>query len=353
MNTKKLKRSIINSIRHIPLILVLFMTATIAQSQDLTINSSKVASIDLETAEGLFMGKVEKAIVDDLRRVFIVDNGNKQVHYFGPDGKFIRSFGNEGRGPGEFMRAVGAALSHDGNTFYVLDSPNARTVAYDIQDGNKSETIPLNDAAPSLGNDLLDFNGQLILLGNYSIKDENLHVINQNGDLNNSFGNFIDFSKFRHNYNGKMQLSIVYASHHNNKLLVTLMAPNRVKVYDSNLNLTHEFEDELLPKPWESHMIMRPDRYQAKFYSFTVNSQILSDNHYLFQWIEIIDPDGPKSKMHLELRDLTNGDVLGRYDIPENKSILNFARIDDQSAYMLIRDNNSYEFEIHKLTFQE
>lgn len=352
MFTANIKQLITYIVHHVAIILIVLLTVTIAHSQDLTINSSRVVTIDLQTADDLLMGEVEKAIIDDQRRVFIVDNGNKQVHFFDSNGHYIRSMGREGRGPGEFMRAVGAALSHDGNTFYVLDSPNARIVSYNISNGNHTETIPLQDAAPTFGNDLIDFNGKLIFLGNYYSKDEMLHIIDQNGEVSSSFGDFIDFSSFTHNSNGKSQLSVVNASHHNNKLLVTLMAPNRVKLYDSDLNLIHEFEDDLLPTPWETHMIMRPDRYKTTFYSMAVNSQILSDKHYLFQWLEIIDPEGPETKMHIELRDLINGDVLGSYDIPDNNSILNFARIDDQSIYILMR-NESYDFEIHELTFKE
>jgi sugar lactone lactonase YvrE len=339
-----------NLVQHAAFLLFFFLTATTVHSQDLTINSSKVATIDLQTTDGLLIGEVEKAIIDEQRRVFIVDNGNKQVHYFDPNGQYVRSMGREGRGPGEFMRAVGATLSHDGKTFYVLDSPNARIVSYEISNGDQSEMTPLQGAAPTYGNDMIDFDGKLIFLGNYFTKDAMLHVIDQNGEVSNSFGNFIDFSSFTHNSNGKSQLSVVSASHYNNKLLVTLMAPNRVKLYDSDLNLINEFEDDLLPKPWETHMIMRPDRYRTTPYSQTVNSQIISDNLYLYQWLEIIDADEIETEMHIELRDLRNGDILARYDIPDNKSVLNFARIDDQSVYILMR-NESYDFEIYKLSF--
>lgn len=341
-------------IHHAAILLTFLFTVTIAHSQDLTIQDSRVATIDINAADGLLMGKVEKAIIDDQRRVFIVDNGNKQVHYFDSNGQYIRSMGREGRGPGEFMRAVGATLSSDGSTFYLLDSPTAKIVSYDIQSGNNNDAIPLRNAAPVMTNDIIEFNGQLILLGNhYAVKgDEMLHELNDDGEVINSFGKFIDFSKFRYTNMGKSQLSIVKASTYENNMLVSLAAPNRNKLFDSNLNLAHEFEDDLLPKPWIDHMIMTPERYQTTFYSMTANSQIISNERYLYQWTEIIDPRGPVLKVHLELRDLSNGDVLGSYDIPENLSIYNFARIDDQSVYILMR-NESYDFEIYELSFGE
>ena len=341
-------------IYHVAILLTFLLTVKTAHSQDLTIEVSRVATIDLTSADGLLMGEVEKAIIDDQKRVFIVDNGNKQVHYFDSNGQYIRSMGREGRGPGEFMRAVGATLSSDGSTFYLLDSPTAKIVSYDIQSGNNNDGIPLSNAAPVMTNDIIEFNGQIILLGNhYAVEgDAMLHVLNDNGEVIKSFGKFIDFSEFRHTNMGKSQLSIVKASSRENKMLVSLAAPNRNKLFDTNLNLVHEFEDNLLPKPWIDHMIMTPERYKTTFYSMMANSQIISNEHYLYQWTEIIDPSGPEIKMHLELRDMSNGDVLGSYDIPENLTVYNFARIDDQSAYILTR-NESYGFEIYELNLRE
>jgi len=43
--------------------------------------------------------------------------------------------------------------------------------------------------------------------------------------------------------------------------------------------------------------------------------------------------------------------ALGSYDIPKNKKLLNFSREDDQSALMLVRDRETFDFEIYKLIF--
>jgi len=274
--------------------------------------SELIRVINTESQENLLMGKVQKGIIDEQQRVFIIDNGNKQIHYFGSNGELKRSFGREGRGPGEFTEATGGTLSEDGNTFYVLDAPNSRVVSYDVQTGTHLETIVIKEAAPNFSNDIISFNDQIILLGNYHTKDEMLHVLNHQGEVASSFGEFIDFSNFVHNNNGKMQLSLVNASYYNGKLLVSLAAPKRVKLYDSNLNLTHEFEKELLPTPWETHMVMRPDKYDVTFYSMSLNSQIISDDLYLFQWLEVIDPVESITNMHLELRSLENGGLMGR-----------------------------------------
>lgn len=334
------------------IIFIAFFIKENAVSQQLSIESELIRVIDTENEKDLLMGNIQKAIIDKEERVFIIDNGNRQVHYFGADGKLVRSFGREGRGPGEFTESVGGTLSEDGNIFYVLDSPNSRIVSYDIRNGDHLETISIREAVPTRSNDITVFNDQLLLMGNHYRKDEMLHVINQEGEVGNSFGELIDFSNFIHNSNGKMQLSVVSASTHDGKLLLSLAAPKRMELYDSDFRVVNKFENELLPKPWETHMVMRPDRYEVTFYSMAVNSQIISDGLYLYQWIEVVDPNVPETKMHLELRSLENGNLLGNYDIPNDKTLLNFSRNDDQSAILLLRDRESFKFEIYKLSFQ-
>ncbi|MCB9464945.1 MAG: NHL repeat-containing protein [Candidatus Eisenbacteria bacterium] len=39
---------------------------------------------------------------DSAGRLYVLDNGNSRVQVFSPDGTFLRSFGSEGKGPGEF-----------------------------------------------------------------------------------------------------------------------------------------------------------------------------------------------------------------------------------------------------------
>lgn len=40
---------------------------------------------------------------DGAGNVYVLDNGNARIQVFGPDGRFVRSIGSEGEGPGEFQ----------------------------------------------------------------------------------------------------------------------------------------------------------------------------------------------------------------------------------------------------------
>ncbi len=47
------------------------------------------------------------------REIYILDRGNHAVRVFGTDGQFLRAFGGEGDGPGEFMRPSSIAIIRD------------------------------------------------------------------------------------------------------------------------------------------------------------------------------------------------------------------------------------------------
>jgi len=318
-----------------------------------TISLEKIYTIEITNQGDLILGEIGAGLIDNNNQVILVDNGNKKVHLFDSSGKIKRSFGREGRGPGEFLNASGAAFSSDSKTLYLMDYPNARVVSYETDTGIHKKTINFQSTTLVPVNDLVDFNGKMILLGNHQGKDQMLHVISKNGETEYSFGDFIQFDNFIHNNSGKMQLSVVYASTFANRLLVSLAAPNRVKLFDCELNVINEFEDELLPKPWETHMTMRPDRYRTTFYSMGIDNQILSDETYLYYWIEVIDPKTPEIKKHLELRSLIDGKKLASLPLESNMSVLDMRRKSETTATLLTRNTDSYNFEIFEVNVGE
>ena len=52
-------------------------------------------------------------VVDAGGRIYVLDSGNHRVQVFEADGTFLRSFGKEGQGPGEFVRPEWIALAGD------------------------------------------------------------------------------------------------------------------------------------------------------------------------------------------------------------------------------------------------
>lgn len=67
-------------------------------------------------ADGQFttLGFGSLAVAED-GTLHVVDNGNHRIQSFAPDGTFLRAFGSEGDGDGQFLRAIGIAVGPDGS----------------------------------------------------------------------------------------------------------------------------------------------------------------------------------------------------------------------------------------------
>ncbi|MEX2410547.1 MAG: 6-bladed beta-propeller [Candidatus Paceibacterota bacterium] len=306
-------------------------------------------SIEQEGEGSPILGRIVDAEFDSDNNLYLLDDGHKKIHMYDSEGDFIRSYGSEGRGPGEFTGVGGNGLSFDeeNNQICAIDYPGARIVCHSTSDNQSTTTINLQSTTAVRTNGLIIFQSKKILTGSHQDVNSFLHQIDEDGNTIFSFGDFINFESFIHNFGGKLQLSQVTASHYDNHLLVSAAAPNIVKVYDSNLNIIHEFEDDLLPRPWETHMVMRPDRYRSSFYSMAFANQILSKDEYLFAWSEV-NPDIPEFQFHLELRNMQTGDRIAVKRMEKNY-ILGIQRLSDSSAIILIRTEN-YDYEVHRVS---
>jgi len=88
----------------------------------------------------VFLARVNGlALADDEQSVYVLDQGNYQVHRIDLDGNHLASMGSEGEGPGEFKRAV-AIQAAEGGGVWVLDSGNGRVTRFG-QDGALIETV--------------------------------------------------------------------------------------------------------------------------------------------------------------------------------------------------------------------
>jgi len=59
----------------------------------------------------------------------VSEYGNDRIQVFDPQGKFLRKWGSEGNGDGEFSQPQGLAIDSDGDV-YVSDQGNHRILVF-------------------------------------------------------------------------------------------------------------------------------------------------------------------------------------------------------------------------------
>jgi len=95
---------------------------------------------DVETAdENLAFYMPSTIVVDGAGGLFVLDTGNHRVQKFGPDGKYLATYGRKGQGPGEFYYPAWLALDDKG--FLYVSDPNNQRIQVLTPDGKDHKTI--------------------------------------------------------------------------------------------------------------------------------------------------------------------------------------------------------------------
>ena len=99
-----------------------------------------IGDVDTDDENLAFDSPVDMA-ADEAGNIFILDSGNQRIQVFGPDGKYVRTIGRRGQGPGEFASLNSIAVDRKGN-FHVLDDAQKRIQVFTPQ-GEVLKTIPV------------------------------------------------------------------------------------------------------------------------------------------------------------------------------------------------------------------
>lgn len=83
--------------------------------------------------------------MDDDANIYVVDNRNYRIAVFNPAGEFLHSFGNQGRGPGEF-RSI-RLVSFDGEVLQLWDSSNRRLSRFSKEGAFIDDMLPPQQAS--------------------------------------------------------------------------------------------------------------------------------------------------------------------------------------------------------------
>lgn len=100
-------------------------------------------SIGSEEDENYFFYGSYDMTADKLGNIYVVDGGHDRIQVFDREGRYIRSIGRRGQGPGEFQSPQDVFVSDQNGEIYVPDLRTAIKVF--ALDGNYLRSIPLEN----------------------------------------------------------------------------------------------------------------------------------------------------------------------------------------------------------------
>lgn len=330
----------------IKIVLLLVFIPVLANTQPL-IDIKLLYDIEDINDELPLLGQISTAGFDNDGFLYLADKSVNKIYQFDKNGKYIKTFGRPGFGPGEFNSCESIALTD--NELLVYDFRGSKIIHFDKTTGKESKVLHLKGFGQSPLNKISVLSNQLIMLGFRFNSNDMLHVLDHEGNITKSFGQFIDFGKFQHSINGKQQLSFLHVSETKHGILVGLAAPNRLVKLDSNFNVLTKFQSDDLPIPWETHMKMRPGSYETRFYSMGLHNLLYSPNMYLFNWIEFDEEGSMNFKNHLELRSINNATLLDSYEFEPSSQVLAIKQFENLGTILLLRDAN-YRYKIYSVS---
>jgi len=102
----------------------------------------KIGDVDAED-ETVAFNQPGDIAVDAKGNIYILDSANARVQKFGPDGKFLATFGRKGQGPGEFVMPDSLDFAADGRL--VVFDPFQRRIQINSPDGKDPKMISLTE----------------------------------------------------------------------------------------------------------------------------------------------------------------------------------------------------------------
>ena len=99
-----------------------------------------IGNVDTDDENLAFSSPLDM-VEDESGSLYILDSGNQRIQVFGPDGKYLRTIGRKGQGPGEFASLNSIAVDRQGN-LHVLDDAQKRIQVLTPQ-GEVLKTIPV------------------------------------------------------------------------------------------------------------------------------------------------------------------------------------------------------------------
>lgn len=153
----------------------------------------------LDAEENLSFNEPSDIIRDSAWNLYILDSGNNRIQKLNSEGKFIKTIGRKGQGPGEFQAARSMDIDTENNLF-VFDV-RSRRIEVLSSDGKPLRTIKFRAFSTGhirlLKTGLIVRGGSLdfgIVMGKVKKLPKLLEIVDQNGKTKLAFGEAKDYA---------------------------------------------------------------------------------------------------------------------------------------------------------------
>jgi len=206
---------------------------------------------DVDTAdENVAFYMPAMVALDGAGNLYVLDTGNHRVQKFGPDGKYLATYGRQGQGPGEFYYPAWLALDDKG--FLYVTDPNNQRIQVLTPDGKDHKTIKgLEQGAGPVfagqGGELVTGAPRMRIIMNRDMdKPEALpklvKVLDLEGKLLREFGEPRDFKSELLNTSGNEVIMSVDAA---GQVYLVFTVQNRIEKYAADGRLLWRADREL------------------------------------------------------------------------------------------------------------
>lgn len=203
-----------------------------SQVKDITLKEKMTIGKDETDSNQIFYYLVG-SFVDSKNNYYLLDKGNFRIQVFDKEGKFIRTIGKKGRGPGEFASIMAGAV-YDKKYVLAADDSIQRINVYDLE-GNFVSSFKIKGKV----SDLICSHDNKIFIAYPDTEGRLIHEYDLEGNVIRSFGRlkdkklalFNDVVKMSRSKEGDFYVCIRYA--------------NRIQRYNSEGNFIKEIEADL------------------------------------------------------------------------------------------------------------
>lgn len=240
--------------------------------------------------------------------LYVADGSAGEVRVFSSHGRWLRTFGHRGKGPGEFLSVSSLQLSTDEDSLFLYDPTNNRVTVFSTAGRRLRDFTPDIAAAAPLKM-WRHSSGVFLFVGPVTGRSGLVQIVDSSGRFLRSIAPILKITDPHYDKGpARDQLSQGYVRElPGGDILVSLMSPYRIARIGLDGTQRWILTDDILPPPWKGYIDFSSGIFRVRPYPivtgvFALNSEVMMVTYY----------DVEKTEGGYDLRSLVDGTLLAR-----------------------------------------